>query len=138
MSPAGRVREQTAGRVREQIAYIRGMHVCLPFPLVMMNATRQVMTAVPGPGEYSAPSNQLHRIRDFVNPRLQKRGAHQPKLPVVDRAPRSRCGAGRLLSSGDQWALPGCAGHGHVDRQLRLDRQPHHRRESRSLPDRSR
>ena len=68
MSPAGRVREQTAGRVRGQIAYIRGMHVCLPFPLVMMDATRQVMTAVPGPGEYRAPSNQFHRIRDFVNP----------------------------------------------------------------------
>ena len=136
MSPAGRVREQTAGRVREQIAYIRGMHVCLPFPLVMMDVTRQVMTAAPDRANIVRPAIGFTASGNVVTPRLQERGAHQPELPVVGRVPRSRRGAGRLLPSGDHEALAGGAGHGHVDRQLRLDRQPHHRRESRSLPDR--
>jgi hypothetical protein len=66
---AGRVREQTAAWVKEQIAYIYGMYAyAYGFPLVMMDVTRQVMTAAPRSGEYSAPVNQFHRIRDFVSP----------------------------------------------------------------------
>ena len=66
---AGRVREQTAAWVKEQIAYIYGMYgYAYGFPLVMMDVTRQVMTAAPRSGEYSAPVNQFHRIRDFVSP----------------------------------------------------------------------
>jgi hypothetical protein len=38
------------------------------FPLVMMDITRQVMTAAPTSGEYSAPVGQFHRLRDFVDP----------------------------------------------------------------------
>ena len=69
MSTAGRVRDQAASRVREQLAYIRGMYAhAYGFPLVMMDVTRQVMTAAPKAGEYSAPVNQFHRIRDFVDP----------------------------------------------------------------------
>jgi hypothetical protein len=34
----------------------------------MMDLTRQVMTAAPSSGEYSAPVNQFHRIRDFASP----------------------------------------------------------------------
>ncbi|MGP4051894.1 DUF1254 domain-containing protein [Streptomyces sp. 2A115] len=34
----------------------------------MMDVTRQVMTAASRPGEYSAPVNQFHRMRDFVDP----------------------------------------------------------------------
>jgi hypothetical protein len=65
----GRVREQTAAWVKEQIAYIYGMYAyAYGFPLVMMDVTRQVMTAAPRSGEYSAPVNQFHRIRDFVSP----------------------------------------------------------------------
>ena len=68
MSTADRVREQTAGRVREQIAYVRGMYAyAYGFPLVMMDV-RRVMTAAPSSGEYSAPINQFHRIRDFASP----------------------------------------------------------------------
>jgi hypothetical protein len=66
-SAAGRVREQTAGWAREQIAYVFGMYAyAYGFPLVMMDVTRQVMTAAPRSGEYSAPAGQFHRIRDFV------------------------------------------------------------------------
>jgi hypothetical protein len=50
---AGRVREQTAAWVKEQIAYICGMYAyAYGFPLVMMDVTRQVMTAAPRSGEY--------------------------------------------------------------------------------------
>ena len=66
---AGRVREQTAAWVKEQIAYIYGMYgYAYGFPLVMMDVTRRVMTAAPRSGEYSAPVNQFHRLRDFVSP----------------------------------------------------------------------
>ena len=69
MSTAGHVRDQTAGWVREQVAYIYGIYaVAYGFPLVMMDVTRQVMTAAPRSGEYSAPVGQFHRIRDFADP----------------------------------------------------------------------
>jgi hypothetical protein len=80
MSTPGRVREavvsapvrvgnQAGGWVREQIAYVVGMYgYAYGFPLVMMDVTRQVMTAALSSGEYSAPVNQFHRIRDFVSP----------------------------------------------------------------------
>jgi hypothetical protein len=38
------------------------------FPLVMMSVTKDVLTAAPRSGEYSAPINQFFRIRSFVNP----------------------------------------------------------------------
>ena len=69
MSTAGGVRDQTAGWVREQAAYVFGMYAyAYGFPLVMMDVTRQVMTAAPSSGEYAAPINQFHRLRDFVDP----------------------------------------------------------------------
>jgi hypothetical protein len=43
-------------------AYIFG------FPLVMMGATREVMTNVPKPGRQTAPLNQLCNIREFPEP----------------------------------------------------------------------
>ena len=56
-------------RVVEEIAYIRAMQTYLyGFPLVMMDVTRQVMTATPAPGEYSAPINQFQRLRSYVSP----------------------------------------------------------------------
>ena len=137
MSTARRARDQTAGWVKEQIAYVYGMYAyAYGFPLVMMDVTRQVMTAAPRSGEYSAPINQFHRIRDFASPdfknvvRVSRNSLWSTAFLDLD------AGTGRLLPPGDPWALPGGAGHGHVDRQLRLDRQPHHRRETRSLPDR--
>jgi hypothetical protein len=48
MLSAGRVTQQTASWVREQAAYFSGMYACAyGFPLVMMDVTRQVMTATP-------------------------------------------------------------------------------------------
>jgi hypothetical protein len=38
------------------------------FPLVMMDATNQVVTAVPKAGEYYAPINQLLKMRSYVDP----------------------------------------------------------------------
>jgi hypothetical protein len=53
----GRAGQQTADWAREQAAYLFGMYgYAYGFPLVMMDVTRQVMTAAPSSGEYSAPS----------------------------------------------------------------------------------
>ena len=51
-----------AGYLLGQEAYVYG------FPLVMMDVTRQVMTAASTSGEYAAPINQFARIRTYVNP----------------------------------------------------------------------
>lgn len=69
MSAAGRAGKQAAGWVREQTAFVFGMYgYAYGFPLVMMDVTRQVMTAAASSGEYSAPAGQFHRLRDFVDP----------------------------------------------------------------------
>jgi hypothetical protein len=46
-------------------AYVYG------FPLVIMDLTRQVMTATPTSGEYSAPINQFGRLRTVVAPNFK-------------------------------------------------------------------
>jgi hypothetical protein len=85
MLSAGRVTQQTASWVREQAAYFSGMYACAyGFPLVMMDVTRQVMTATPSSGEYSAPSTSPLSPR-LRRPGLQERRAHQPELAVGDR-----------------------------------------------------
>ena len=38
------------------------------FPLVIMDVTRGVQTAVSRSGEYKAPMNQLHRYTQYVSP----------------------------------------------------------------------
>jgi hypothetical protein len=69
IAAAGRTRDQATGWVKEQVAYVFGMYAyAYGFPLVMMDVTRQVMTAAPSSGEYAAPIGQFHRIRDFVDP----------------------------------------------------------------------
>ena len=79
MSTAGRVRDQAEGRVREQLAYAFGMYAyAYGFPLVMMDVTRQVMTAAASSGEYSAPVGQFHHLRGLCRPRFQECGADQP------------------------------------------------------------
>src|SRR5215471_16828102 len=55
--------------VKQGAAYLVGMEEYVyGFPLVMMDATRQVITAVPKAGEYSAPINQLLKMRSYVSP----------------------------------------------------------------------
>src|SRR5690242_14442349 len=54
---------------REEVAYYLGLEgYVYGFPLVMMDATNRVVTAVPKAGEYSAPYNQFLRMPGFVPP----------------------------------------------------------------------
>ena len=54
-------------KAEEGIAYIRALQSYVyGFPLVMMDLTRQVMTAAPSSGELSAPINQFQRLRAVV------------------------------------------------------------------------
>jgi len=55
--------KKTEEKVKQEVAYVVGMEEYVyGFPLVIMDATRQVITAVPKAGEYYAPINQLSRI----------------------------------------------------------------------------
>jgi hypothetical protein len=60
-------------KIKEGEAFILGMETYVyGFPLVMMDLTRQVMTATPTVGELSAPINQFQKLRapvpwDFKN-----------------------------------------------------------------------
>jgi hypothetical protein len=53
---------QGAGYLVGEEEYVYG------FPLVMMDVTRELVTAVSKAREYAAPSNQFGRIRTYVNP----------------------------------------------------------------------
>jgi len=56
-------------KIMEEIAYIRGMQAYVyGFPLVIMDVTKDVQTAVPNAQEYAAPMNQFQHMRTFVNP----------------------------------------------------------------------
>jgi len=56
-------------KVKQGAAYVVGMEEYVyGFPLVIMDATRQVVTAVPKAGEYYAPLNQLLKMRFYVDP----------------------------------------------------------------------
>ncbi len=58
-----------AWSLREGGAYLLGEEEYVyGFPLVMMDVTRQVVTAASKSGEYQAPINQFGRIRTYVNP----------------------------------------------------------------------
>lgn len=59
----------SAWTLREEAGYLLGEEEYVyGFPLVMMDVTRQVVTATAQTGEYSAPINQFGRIRTYVNP----------------------------------------------------------------------
>ena len=52
-----------------RVAYLVGMEeYVFGFPLVMMDVTREVMTASATSGEYKAPINQFARLRTYVDP----------------------------------------------------------------------
>ena len=56
-------------RVQREVAYLVGMEEYVyGFPLVMMDVTREVMTASATSGEYKAPINQFARLREYVDP----------------------------------------------------------------------
>lgn len=55
--------------LRQGLAYLVGEEEYVyGFPLVMMDVTREVLTATSTSGEYSAPINQFGRIRSYVDP----------------------------------------------------------------------
>jgi len=56
-------------KVKEEAAYVVGMEEYVyGYPLVMMDVTKDVLTATPKTGEYAAPMNQFGRIRTYVSP----------------------------------------------------------------------
>jgi hypothetical protein len=63
------VRCRVRDKVQETVAYVYGMQEYVyGFPLVMMDVTREVMTATATTGEYKAPINQFARLRAYVDP----------------------------------------------------------------------
>jgi len=56
-------------KVKEEVTYLHAMEEYVyGFPLVMMDVTKDVLTATSTAGEYSAPMNQFGRIRTYVSP----------------------------------------------------------------------
>jgi len=56
-------------KVKEGAAFVVGLEEYVyGYPLVMMDVTREVLTATSTSGEYSAPINQFARIRTYVSP----------------------------------------------------------------------
>jgi hypothetical protein len=55
--------------IKGEVGYLLGEEEYVyGFPLVLMDVTREVLTATPKAGEYSAPINQFARIRTYVSP----------------------------------------------------------------------
>jgi len=56
-------------KAKEAVGYVAGLEEYVyGYPLVMMDVTREVLTAASTSGEYSAPINQFGRIRTYVSP----------------------------------------------------------------------
>lgn len=107
-------------KVKEEAAYVVGLEEYVyGFPLVIMDATRQVITAVPKAGEYYAPINQLLKMRSFVS----------PDYKVVVRISRSSLWSGGVMDVGTEpmiVTVPDC-------KDTRVDCTPKSRHEALSL-----
>jgi hypothetical protein len=56
-------------KAKEGVAYVVALEEYVyGYPLVMMDVTRELLTATPTTGQYAAPINQFGRIRTYVNP----------------------------------------------------------------------
>jgi hypothetical protein len=67
--PAGRKLEEIKGDAEAELAYVLGLECyAYGFPLVMMDATNRIVTAVTKAGDYKAPMNQLLKMPGFVPP----------------------------------------------------------------------
>src|SRR5512147_402326 len=67
--PLRRALHDLKGDVEEELAYVLALECYVyGFPLVMMDATRAVMTATSKSEQYKAPINQFGRMRTYVDP----------------------------------------------------------------------
>ena len=56
-------------KAKEVVAYAIGLEEYVyAYPAVMMDVTREVITATPTSSQYQAPINQFGRIRTYVDP----------------------------------------------------------------------
>jgi hypothetical protein len=56
-------------KAKEAVGYVAGLEEYVyGYPLVMMDVTREVLTATSTSGQYSAPINQFARIRTYIDP----------------------------------------------------------------------
>ncbi len=71
---ANAAKEEVAGltdEAKEELAYIWGMEAyAYGLPLVMMDVTKDVLTAVPSAEEWAAPINQFTRAKTYVTPEI--------------------------------------------------------------------
>lgn len=71
---ASAAKEEIAGltdEAKEELAYFWGMEAyAYGLPLVMMDVTKDVLTAVPSAGEWAAPINQFTRAKTYVTPEI--------------------------------------------------------------------
>jgi hypothetical protein len=62
----------SAWSLREEGGYLLGeQEYVYGFPMVMMDVTREVLTAASKSGQYSAPINQFARLRTYVSPEFK-------------------------------------------------------------------
>ena len=72
--------------ISEEVAYLRGLESWVyGYPIVLMDVTRQVLTAAPAPNAEgtAAPMDQFAKMPHYVSPDCQGGGARQPQLAVV-------------------------------------------------------
>ena len=126
-------------KLKEEEAYIYGMESWVyGYPLVMMDVTREVLTAAPAPNAEgtAAPINQLAKMPHYVSPdfknvvRISLNSLWTTGWVDLEKEPD------RALGPRHQGSLLRLLDHEHVDRRLRLGGQAHDRDGSRQLPDR--
>jgi len=72
-----RALEDIEGDAKAALAYVLGLESYVyGFPLVMMDTTKEVIAATSKAGAYSAPINQLFRMRGYVSP-VATRGGNE-------------------------------------------------------------
>jgi hypothetical protein len=112
-------------KVKEAAACVVGLEEYVyGYPPVMMDVTREVLTAASTAGQCSAPINQFARIRNFVDPDFKN---------VVRMSVNSLWPHGFLDPDQETFQLPTwmdlhrCSGTKHVDRRFHVGGNAHER-----------